>query len=103
MQRKIPELDGVRGVAILVVLVHNLHAFSSSPFSLLCDYGWLLVDLIFVLSGFLITGILLDRALAASARCTGNLPALTSSVALSVLLAKLLCSRTGLGRRPVRR
>jgi len=60
MQRKIPALDGVRGVAILVVLAHNLHAFSSSPFSLLSDYGWLGVDLFFVLSGFLITGILLD-------------------------------------------
>ena len=60
MPRKIPELDGVRGVAILVVLAHNLHAFSTSPFSLLSAYGWLGVDLFFVLSGFLITGILLD-------------------------------------------
>ena len=60
MQRKIPQLDGVRGVAILVVLAHNLHGFSSPPLSYLTAYGWMGVDLFFVLSGFLITGILLD-------------------------------------------
>jgi peptidoglycan/LPS O-acetylase OafA/YrhL len=60
MQRKIPQLDGVRGVAILLVLAHNLHGFYSLPFSLLTTYGWMGVDLFFVLSGFLITGILLD-------------------------------------------
>ena len=60
MQRKIPQLDGVRGVAILLVLSHNLHGFYSLPFSLLTTYGWMGVDLFFVLSGFLITGILLD-------------------------------------------
>ena len=58
--RKIPQLDGVRGIAILIVLAHNLHGFSSLPFSLLTTYGWMGVDLFFVLSGFLITGILLD-------------------------------------------
>ncbi len=60
MQRKIPQLDGVRGIAILIVLAHNLHGFYSPPFSLLTTYGWMGVDLFFVLSGFLITGILLD-------------------------------------------
>jgi peptidoglycan/LPS O-acetylase OafA/YrhL len=60
MQRKIPQLDGVRGVAILIVLAHNLHGFYSPPFSILTAYGWMGVDLFFVLSGFLITGILLD-------------------------------------------
>lgn len=60
MQPKIPQLDGVRGVAILIVLAHNLHGFYSPPFSLLTTYGWMGVDLFFVLSGFLITGILLD-------------------------------------------
>jgi len=60
MQRKIPQLDGVRGVAILVVLAHNLHGFHSFPLSYLTNYGWMGVDLFFVLSGFLITGILLD-------------------------------------------
>jgi peptidoglycan/LPS O-acetylase OafA/YrhL len=60
MRQKIPQLDAVRGVAILVVLVHNLNGFSNPPLSLITKYGWMGVDLFFVLSGFLITGILLD-------------------------------------------
>lgn len=60
MRQKIPQLDAVRGIAILVVLVHNLRGFSSAPLSLVTNYGWMGVDLFFVLSGFLITGILLD-------------------------------------------
>ncbi len=60
MRQKIPQLDAVRGIAILVVLAHNLRGFSSPPFSLVSNYGWMGVDLFFVLSGFLITGILLD-------------------------------------------
>jgi len=59
MAQRIPQLDGVRGVAILVVMVHNLGAFSAKPLSYLTTYGWMGVDLFFVLSGFLITGILL--------------------------------------------
>jgi peptidoglycan/LPS O-acetylase OafA/YrhL len=64
-----PELDSLRGIAIIGVLL--LHAFYSSyssfPFSGLprvflqaTQPGWLGVNLFFVLSGFLITGILLD-------------------------------------------
>jgi peptidoglycan/LPS O-acetylase OafA/YrhL len=60
-KRKIPELDGVRGIAILIVIVHNtLPKFPSLPLQSLFAYGWMGVDLFFVLSGFLITGILLD-------------------------------------------
>src|SRR5205085_4680990 len=55
MQQKIPQLDGIRGVAILVVILHN-----SGRFPRLFANGWMGVDLFFVLSGFLITGILLD-------------------------------------------
>src|SRR5436853_4153628 len=54
MQQKIPQLDGIRGVAILVVIIHN-----SGRFPRLFANGWMGVDLFFVLSGFLITGILL--------------------------------------------
>jgi len=50
--RRIPELDGLRAVAILAVFVH--HALN-------VPLLWMGVDLFFVLSGFLITGILLDR------------------------------------------
>ena len=66
----IPELDGIRAIAIWMVLV--LHTFipdaeSSEalarwpkPLLLIMRHGWLDVGLFFVLSGFLITGILLE-------------------------------------------
>jgi peptidoglycan/LPS O-acetylase OafA/YrhL len=60
MQKKIPQLDAIRGIAILVVVVHNLHGLNFPLLSLVTNYGWMGVDLFFVLSGFLITGILLD-------------------------------------------
>jgi peptidoglycan/LPS O-acetylase OafA/YrhL len=49
-----PGLDGLRGVAIM--LIAGYHIFDFLPFF---EYGWLGVDLFFVLSGFLITDILL--------------------------------------------
>lgn len=54
-QSHYPALDGLRGVAILlVVFLHNF-GFMNYFF-----FGWLGVDLFFVLSGFLITDILLN-------------------------------------------
>lgn len=53
---KIPALDGVRGLAIALVFVAHL-----CP-GLVDDAGWSGVDLFFVLSGFLITGVLADGA-----------------------------------------
>ena len=55
MHQRIPQLDAVRGVAIILVMLHN-----SGTFPRLFAQGWMGVDLFFVLSGFLITGILLD-------------------------------------------
>jgi len=72
---RIPELDGIRGIAILSVLAYHLFAFSMQlweerhgqhwhAFPRLVELvtwpGFLGVDVFFVLSGFLITGILLD-------------------------------------------
>jgi peptidoglycan/LPS O-acetylase OafA/YrhL len=52
-----PELDGVRGIGILMVL-----AFHTPGANNWTRFGWAGVDLFFVLSGFLITGVLLDGA-----------------------------------------
>jgi peptidoglycan/LPS O-acetylase OafA/YrhL len=65
--RRIPALDGLRGVAILLVLLwHFFFAVYSEPkfLQVLKKVGiltWSGVDLFFVLSGFLIGGILLDE------------------------------------------
>jgi len=48
-----PSLDGLRGLAILVVVAYNLHWGLPG--------GYLGVDLFFVLSGFLITSLLLEE------------------------------------------
>ena len=69
----VPALDGVRGVAIALVIVYHVAYFggmylghsTSAPVGelwlfALARHGWLGVDLFFALSGFLITGILYD-------------------------------------------
>lgn len=54
---RIRELDGLRGIAVLAVVAQ--HYLNWLPFSFF-RYGWLGVDLFFILSGFLITSILLE-------------------------------------------
>ena len=62
----IPELNGLRAIAISLVFLHHTSGLIprvNLPVALLGLYltqGWMGVDLFFVISGFLITGILLD-------------------------------------------
>jgi peptidoglycan/LPS O-acetylase OafA/YrhL len=52
--RKIPELDALRGLAALGVVIH--HAYPKLFF-----LGWSCVDLFFVLSGFLISSVIIEH------------------------------------------
>ena len=57
---RIPELDGIRALALIPVLYIHSNAIEHTGLGIFAAYGWITVDLFFVLSGFLITGILLD-------------------------------------------
>ena len=57
----VPALDGLRGIAVSLVLFYHCHTKLGEGW--LChfaEYGWMGVNLFFVLSGFLITGIIVD-------------------------------------------
>ncbi|HTC63525.1 MAG TPA: acyltransferase [Candidatus Saccharimonadales bacterium] len=69
VRSKMPELDTIRGTAIVLVLFFHGYYWSVGSTGLsglekvfveITRSGWLGVNLFFVLSGFLITGILLD-------------------------------------------
>ncbi|MFN7140591.1 MAG: acyltransferase family protein, partial [Limisphaerales bacterium] len=64
---RIPELDGIRGIAILLVVLAHYFVLPVGPGFAAANFlgtffglAWSGVDLFFVLSGFLIGGILLD-------------------------------------------
>jgi peptidoglycan/LPS O-acetylase OafA/YrhL len=60
LPRYLTQLDALRGIAVLVVMVsHSNGNVPSLHLGAVFHYGWTGVDLFFVLSGFLITGILL--------------------------------------------
>lgn len=65
LRSHVPALDGVRGIAILVVVIYHLVNSLAvlgvgTPLLKVFDLGWCGVDIFFALSGFLITGVLLD-------------------------------------------
>jgi peptidoglycan/LPS O-acetylase OafA/YrhL len=83
--RYIPELDGLRGIAVVMVLVWHFVGLPSAGTGVdvlrqITIFGRTGVDLFFVLSGFLITGIIVDH------RSSVNLlPAFYSRRALRIL------------------
>ncbi|HWR36920.1 MAG TPA: acyltransferase [Clostridia bacterium] len=57
----IPELDGLRGLAIAAVVIYHCHdKLRFLHLDSITQWGWVGVNLFFVLSGFLITGIIAD-------------------------------------------
>jgi peptidoglycan/LPS O-acetylase OafA/YrhL len=67
MENRIKELDGLRGIAVILVISFHLFKRAATlteqpilrEFSNLTTVGWVGVDIFFALSGFLITSILL--------------------------------------------
>ncbi len=111
MAGRVSELDGIRGLAILLVLIHHYFGLQVPELS---DGSWIAVarratrlswsgvDLFFVLSGFLIAGILLDHRKASNVyhvfyfrRATRILP-----LYLLTLAAYYTCVALGLATDP---
>lgn len=60
LPKHIPQLDALRGIAVLTVIgYHGLHLAPHLHLNVVLGTGYVGVDLFFVLSGFLITGILI--------------------------------------------
>ncbi len=61
LPRYLPELQGLRGIAVLAVVLYHCHPLLvGTPLYGVSLWGWAGVNLFFVLSGFLITTILLE-------------------------------------------
>jgi peptidoglycan/LPS O-acetylase OafA/YrhL len=85
---RIPELDGLRGIAIATVMACHAGVyvkFGWAPLDRFLSAGWSGVDLFFVLSGFLIGGILLDQR-----ESTGYFPAFYARRVFRILPPYLL-------------
>ena len=82
-----PELDGLRAVAVLAVIIY--HAELTWRGMNLLPGGFLGVDIFFVLSGFLITGILIDRPPSLFAFYKGRVDRIYPALLLMLLLTCL--------------
>jgi peptidoglycan/LPS O-acetylase OafA/YrhL len=61
LPKYIPELQGLRGIAVLMVVIYHCHPRLEGTWIFGASlWGWAGVNLFFVLSGFLITSILLE-------------------------------------------
>lgn len=70
LSSRIPELDVLRGTAIILVICRHvliipdiLPPVTKTVFRVLREMGWIGVDLFFVLSGFLVSGLLFSESL----------------------------------------
>jgi peptidoglycan/LPS O-acetylase OafA/YrhL len=106
-----PALDGLRGISILLVLSVHLRLIRPEIAPFLPPGGFLGVDIFFVVSGFLITSLLLTEL-----QSTGDIdlrsfyyrralrlfPALIAVILFTCVLAYLIGSFLGLGLTPLR-
>jgi peptidoglycan/LPS O-acetylase OafA/YrhL len=58
-ERRLVALDGLRGLMTLMVIVS--HYFGELPHGMPASFGWIAVDMFFVLSGFLIGKLILEK------------------------------------------
>lgn len=59
--RQIPELDSIRFLSILLVVLHHQFFQGNPVLTWFSTHGWVGVDIFFVMSGFLITKLLLSE------------------------------------------
>lgn len=59
--RPVPELDSLRTISILLVVMFHQYPVGNAVYEWLKSYGWIGVDIFFVLSGYIITNLLLKE------------------------------------------
>ena len=105
-----PALDSLRAVSILAVLILHINSIYQFPFVVLRG-GFLGVDMFFVISGFLITSLLLEENAASGTirlrafymrRALRLLPAVIAAILFTLLIAFLTGSFTAVGLTPIR-
>lgn len=105
-----PALDGLRAVSILAVLVLHVNSIYQFPFVVLRG-GFLGVDMFFVISGFLITSLLIEENATHGSirlrafymrRALRLLPAVIAAILFTLFIAFLAGSFTAVGLTPIR-